>query len=206
MIQRLCMCVMVAAALLFIPQQTEAQVYYQQRTYVAQPQQQVIVHTPMRLRVGGELGVGIVGTSYSSAAPSFNAAIRVGLQANDLFAFYYQGRALLALDGLDNYYNPLLSSHGVAFDLTLADGIIQVGAGASFDFSYSESWWIGTPFFRDQVGVGVDGRFAWFFSILETGFDRSGLYVGGNLHASFMFDNSAEIVVSGSVNVGYEIY
>lgn len=115
-------------------------------------------HARVRFGISG-VGGGFVGAAHGALG---GAAVRVGIQINDVVAVYLQGQGLIGQflpspgDGLAGF-----AFHTLMVDFTIADAV-QIGVGPALDFVW-----------------GCDGRY-------QPSCSGSGPYLGGDVRLAFL--------------------
>jgi hypothetical protein len=153
----------------------------------------------VRLAVQGELG-GTVGPESGLGA---GASFALGLQVNDIFAWFVQERVQLA-GALDGSTSPrLVVTSSLLLDLTLFERI-QVGAGPSVDLGIDALAPIDAPGPRGLSGpwFGIDARVA--VTLAErTRSRRQGAIVALHVHPTWVSHDAAVVMIL--LALGYQL-
>jgi hypothetical protein len=153
-----------------------------------------------RVRFGiSGVGGGFVGAAHGALG---GAAVRVGIQANDVVAVYLQAQGLIGQflpapgDGLAGF-----AFHSLMIDFTIAD-VVQIGVGPALDFV----WGCDGRYQHSCSGqgpyLGGDVRLAFLAGDHGPG-RRSGLVFSFDAHPTWFGDDAAITLLGG---IGYEMY
>ncbi|MEM9195241.1 MAG: hypothetical protein AAGF12_39075 [Myxococcota bacterium] len=150
-----------------------------------------------RVRFGFSFeGGGVVGAGGGGVG---GLGLRIGVQANDVLAIYYQNRMSLGAfvgesQGEETAGGMLADFNTVMFELTLGDHF-QIGAGPSLDFG-------SFAFCDEETCEGVAGTFFGLDTRVALVFgrgpgSRGGFAISAHVHPMFLGDVTAVTVTGG---------
>jgi hypothetical protein len=152
----------------------------------------------VRFGVSG-VGGGFVGAAHGALG---GAAVRIGIQANDVVGIYLQAQGLIGQflpapgDGLAGF-----AFHSLMIDFTIADRV-QIGVGPALDFVWGCDGRYQHACSGSGPYLGGDLRLAFLAGDRGPG-RRSGLVFSFDAHPTWFGDDAAITLLFG---IGFELY
>lgn len=166
-----------------------------------------------RFRFGAEGGAGLAWDAEGTPGGAIHAGVRAGVQIDEFFAIYYQGRITGQSAEIERSRTVWLAttSNGFGFDITLLSAV-QIGAGLSIDYLTGD--FCGRQLCagaNEGTYLGIDLRLAFVAIAFYGPYDgaRNALMIGGRWHTTPLPDqptSSLGALHTLTIDVGWELF
>lgn len=166
-----------------------------------------------RFRFGVDAGTGLAWDAEGTVGGAIHAGIRAGVQLDEFFALYYQGRITGHGTEIERRRTVWLAttSNGLGFDVTLLSAV-QIGGGLAVDYLTGD--FCGAQLCmgaNEGTYLGIDLRLAfialWFQDPMSG--QRNGLLIGARWHTTTLPDRPTSTlgaIHSLTVDAGWELF